>query len=744
MRQLCTHQRCDIPRLLLIHGLPLSLSLAPSRISTIGKLLSQFEWRQKNLVAMSWNDREDLVCVLDSGTVLIYTIHGENIGTYSLGDACARDLVADVHFWPTGLAVRTGARELYVVQSYEAFKVSKLPDVGLKYPPTAMTVIPPRDPATGSPQVVLAATLPAGGAGAGAGAGAAAAAAGAGASAGKSVVMTVGKRGLQDQVQIEDPYIRMVCSPEATAIACFSAQGTLSIMAADFSKIFSKFDTKSKVPPREMAWCGEDSVVLYWDKPVDLLLMVGPAGSFTRYIYQSPLLLVSEIDGLRVLSRDKCEFLQRVPDSTDAIFAADNKDTSPALLFDAALAFEQKSVRADENMQKILSAGGGSGGGSEFGELEQAIDSVLDAAAQELNPEAQRVLLEAASFGKLSCAASYPADKFPDMCRILRVLNAVRQQDVGIPLTYAQFLRLEVDVLIDRLVNRHEHLLALRICQYLRVHPERVLIHWACVKIKRSADDRKVKDAELGQLIVKKLLSICPGISFRQVALTAFHSTRRALAAMLLEYEPKASDQVPLFLAIKEDELALAKAVDSGDTDLILTVVLHIRDARVTGAGEGYKEFFRAVHDKPVARNLYISYLKQLPDLKELRNFYNYMQAPVDAAGVWMLEAYQSGSSMADRMQSLRVALDFLARDKAREPFPAQALEEHLELLAYQDKWEKELQDPTYLDNSVSELIEKYILNGQNRKALKIKEVFRVPDKRYQHIEVRAVCVCGA
>ena len=38
--------------------------------------------------------------------------------------------------------------------------------------------------------------------------------------------------------------------------------------------------------------------------------------------------------------------------------------------------------------------------------------------------------------------------------------------------------------------------------------------------------------------------------------------------SQLLDYEPRASDQVPLLLAMKEDRLALQKAVDSGDTDL--------------------------------------------------------------------------------------------------------------------------------------------------------------------------------
>ena len=36
----------------------------------------------------------------------------------------------------------------------------------------------------------------------------------------------------------------------------------------------------------------------------------------------------------------------------------------------------------------------------------------------------------------------------------------------------------------------------------------------------------------------------------------------------LLEYEPKASRQVPLLLMMKREQLALTKAIESGDTDL--------------------------------------------------------------------------------------------------------------------------------------------------------------------------------
>ena len=41
-----------------------------------------------------------------------------------------------------------------------------------------------------------------------------------------------------------------------------------------------------------------------------------------------------------------------------------------------------------------------------------------------------------------------------------------------------------------------------------------------------------------------------------------------ATPTQLLDFEPLPGDQVPLLLEMKEDRIALVKAVNSGDTDL--------------------------------------------------------------------------------------------------------------------------------------------------------------------------------
>jgi len=46
----------------------------------------------------------------------------------------------------------------------------------------------------------------------------------------------------------------------------------------------------------------------------------------------------------------------------------------------------------------------------------------------------------------------------------------------------------------------------------------------------------------------------------------------------LLDYEPKASRQVPLLLKMGKDQHALSKAIESGDTDLSMLAYSVITD----------------------------------------------------------------------------------------------------------------------------------------------------------------------
>jgi hypothetical protein len=72
---------------------------------------------------------------------------------------------------------------------------------------------------------------------------------------------------------------------------------------------------------------------------------------------------------------------------------------------------------------------------------------------------------------------------------------------------------------------------------------------------------------------------------------------------------------VPLLLSMQQDELAMMKSIESGDTDLVYLSLFHLKRKLSS------PDFFRIVNNKPLACSLLEVYAKQ-QDLPLLRDFY--------------------------------------------------------------------------------------------------------------------------
>jgi len=227
------------------------------------------------------------------------------------------------------------------------------------------------------------------------------------------------------------------------------------------------------------------------------------------------------------------------------------------------------------------------------------------------------------------------------MCETLRVLNAVRFYEIGLPLSYDQFLRLTPEKLIQRLINRREYLLALRISSYLRLPTDRIYVHWASQKVRVGSEDEDT----ICRLIVEKLAGK-RGISFEEIARAAYDEGRGRLATELLNHEPRAGKQVPLLLNMEEDEIALDKAIESGDSDLIIFVLLHLKKKLPLAS------FFRVINTRPVATSL-IESSAQADDSELLKDLYYQEDRRVDGANVFVRESLKQPDS--------RAAIDKLA-----------------------------------------------------------------------------------
>lgn len=267
-------------------------------------------------------------------------------------------------------------------------------------------------------------------------------------------------------------------------------------------------------------------------------------------------------------------------------------------------------------------------------------------------------------------------------------------------------------MLVARLTSRNQHLLALRVCDLLKLKTERVLIHWACEKVRRMAD-AKASDEEINH-VIRKQLDPYGKVSYLPIAEAAFAKDRRRLATFILDREQHPGDQIPLLLRMNEEELALQKAVNSGDTDLIFSTLISLETRIVQGKGKSVDSFYRIIHNHPEAANLLKMYHRNKVTADDRTRLHqllihgkNFHEAGVAAVN----QAFQQRSA-ATKMQILREAAYLFGQGKGDAGFFKGMTEEEIELLEAQRNLEMHAKGQVLLGRTLMETIEALIYLG--------------------------------
>ncbi len=681
----------------------------------------------------------------------MYDIHGKYVGSFSFVPDVRDSGILQVASWPNGLALLTNEFKLYVINSFHSpfcEQFARIPVV-LDFDDEneiGMAVLSDDGSGDGGGGVIGGGGGSADGSNSGSGGASGTGSSGGGdtgsssSSGGGGVhyhsiievivsvpqsnsVFVVTKDRCMDMKVENGPFPRIVASPSAGAIALFTESGGLWAIPSDFSENTAEFNTKSSAPPHQVAWCGEDSVCLYWEpdqinrEGTSLLLMIGPSGEFQKFTFDGPIHLSTEIDGVRIITNHTCEFLQRVPEPIFDIFRIGSL-TPSAMLYDAFVEFEKKNASSIKNIRSIKS------------QLPNAVRNCLAAASHEYNPQLQRALLRAATYGKSFCDDFNHGD-FMNTCKVLRVMNAVRDYNIGIPITFEQYKKLTPNVLIDRLVTRCHHLLAYRICEYLKIKPANVLVHWACSKVRSEEDEAQILKS------IKSKLKICEGVSYATIASVAHRAGRKNLAISLLEKEERSGEQVPLLLNMGETKKALRQAIYSGETDLVYLVLLHMKKKLEPAI------FFSIINEKEfdVARNLFVSYCRE-QDIEFLKVFYQALELPHEAALMTVYESYQIDDEDIPARRKLLSQANALFAKRRDMSAEARSTEQQKTLLAIQSKLDESIGRRLFTGLSVTDTIYNCILMG-DRTEEKIKADFGVPDKRYWWIKIAAYSKLG-
>ncbi|CAK7216508.1 Vacuolar protein sorting-associated protein 16 [Sporothrix eucalyptigena] len=644
--------------------------------SSAGKPIRTIRWdKVSEIRGLGWSDDEKLLIVTNDGTVRCYTDLQGEFSQFSLGNGAEEYGVDSCRFYDSGLVALLSNNTLITVSSYDEPR----PKVLASCPEGKVhswTLIPPNHTLSRSVEALLSI---------------------------HNTIYVVDASECEDRFLDVGPFAHVSVSPNGKFVGLYTETGVLHVVTSDFQTRLSEHRSKSKIPPKYLQWCGNDAAVIAWEDEVHI---VGPGGSIAKFYYDS------HIDGVRVITNNVCEFLQKVPDVTEEVFRF-GAESSASILLDAVQQLEMQSPKADDNIQLIRP------------NLTDAVDTCVNASGQEYNVHWQKQLLKAASFGK-SVLDIYNSDDFVDMCDTLRVLNAVRFYEIGLPLSYDQYQRLGPDSLIARLLSRHEYLLALRIAGYLHLPTDRIYVHWACAKVRQGSEP----DDALCQVVVDRLAGK-PGISFEEIARAAYDEGRGRLATELLNHEPRAGRQVPLLLSMEEDELALDKAIESGDTDLTYFVIEQLRRKLPLAA------FFQAVNNRPVATALVESAAIRDGDNTLLKDMYYQDDRRTSGASVFIREALRQPDNRT-ASDKLVLAAKLLSDNQKESAFELGALKEATTLLRMQEAFDRDLTD-SFTGLSVNETMFKLIRLGYHGRAKKLQSEFHVPERVAWWIRLRAL-----
>uniref|UniRef100_A0AAR2K6F3 Vacuolar protein sorting-associated protein 16 homolog n=1 Tax=Pygocentrus nattereri TaxID=42514 RepID=A0AAR2K6F3_PYGNA len=278
--------------------------------------------------------------------------------------------------------------------------------------------------------------------------------------------------------------------------------------------------------------------------------------------------------------------------------------------------------------------------------------------------------------------------------------------------------------LFHRLVYRKLYPLAIEICRYLKT-PEyqgvsRVLKHWACCKVQQKEE----ADEVIARAISLKL-GEAAGISYSEIATKAYECGRTELAIKLLEFEPRSGEQVPLLLKMKRSQLALSKAIESGDTDLVYTVVTYLKNEMNRG------DFFMTLRNQPVALSLYRQFCKH-QEQDTLKDLFNQDDDHQELGNFYVKASYKEKAQIGH----LQSAVD--EYNKAKNEFAAKATEEEMRLLRFQKKLEEE-KGESLVGFSLHDTIRTLLAVGLHKHAEQLYKDFRVPDKRYWWLKLTAL-----
>lgn len=104
----------------------------------------------------------------------------------------------------------------------------------------------------------------------------------------------------EDRILQNGPFKHISVSPNGRFVTLYTEDGKVWVISSDFQNKLSEYDSKAKTLPKDVQWCGNNSVVLAWEDEVH---MVGPNGAALKYVVHSKRICLPAYQTYQVLLR---------------------------------------------------------------------------------------------------------------------------------------------------------------------------------------------------------------------------------------------------------------------------------------------------------------------------------------------------------------------------------------------------------------------------------------------------------
>lgn len=346
-------------------------------------------------------------------------------------------------------------------------------------------------------------------------------------------------------------------------ICFYNAKYNKMHVFSESNKVLSEYSLDEV--PADIKWCGDDCISCSFE---DTIKLFGPDGEYVSFWYSADIFAFrTEIDGLKVFTEKKIYLITKVPSYTANVYRIGSTE-SGSMLVDACHLLPDHTARAIDYLKNF--------------DVKKGVSECIEAAKEEMGPQLQKELLNAASFGKSMLSYNeFDSNIFVQACDTIKILNILR--NMGIFITNTEYQYLGFEVIIDMLLISHKFYECLEICKQFKKYDfiTRITEEWASVKIKTSPD---VEDADLFKEIQNRLseIDIKYEIPMAKIAKTSFTEGRFGLARNLALIEKSSELKALSLIELDDYNLAIQESLKSECPGFILSLLLLLKEKLTT------------------------------------------------------------------------------------------------------------------------------------------------------------------